>query len=352
MATTAGSLDTETASRFARTGLDNVAREYPNHPAHLLTGPEDLREPHLLHPVFFGSYDWHSAVHQHWMLLRLLRRHPGLPERDRIHAWFDDRMTTSNVATEVDYSEHPARRTFERPYGWAWLLRLAAELTELARSGGPESAVAADRWASALEPLQRTLRDRTLRWLEENPYPHRAGAHANSAYACRLLVEVAAVQGDGELAEAVDVAARRWYLDDRAAPAHFEPSAADFLSPTLVEADLLASLLPTERFATWLDDFLTDPSPLTEPVVVSDRTDPQTVHLDGLNLSRAWCWLRIAAALPGHDPRRAPAADAARAHREASLPHVLGDYVGSHWLPTFAVELLEVQDGGSGRERD
>jgi len=156
-------LDAETAGHLARAGLDNVAREYPHHPGHLLTGLDDLAEPHGLHPVFFGSYDWHSAVHQHWLLLRLLRRHPDLPERKRIHAWFDDRLTTTNVATEVACFDHPARRTFE--------------------------------------------------WLAITPYLHRAGAHANSAYACRLLVEVCQVHDDAELAARIDAAATRWYLD-------------------------------------------------------------------------------------------------------------------------------------------
>ncbi len=336
-------LDRETAMRFARVALENVAREYPNHPGHLLTGPDDLAEPHRLHPVFFGSYDWHSAVHQHWLLLRLLRRHPDLPERERIHAWFDQKVTSDHVAEEVAYLDHPARRSFERPYGWAWLLRLAAEATELARSEG-QHAPAAGRWAAALEPLRADLRERSLEWLAASVDPHRAGAHANSAYACRLFVEVAHVHADHELRAAVDAAATRWYLDDRAAPTRFEPSAADFLSPTLVEADLMASLLPAKRFLRWLDDFLTDPDPLTRAVTVSDRHDPQTVHLDGLNLSRAWCWLRIARALPVDDPRRTLAVDAARAQREASVGHVLDDYVGSHWLPTFAVELLDVED--------
>ncbi len=335
-------LTADTASSYARAGLQNVAREYPNHPGHLLTGPSDLLPPRELHPVFFGSYDWHSAVHQHWMLARLLRRHPELAKGAAIRSWFDAHLTPAAIDTEVAYVDHPARRSFERPYGWAWLLRLEAELTDWGRSTVP-GAEAAGRWARVLAPLQHRLRRRAIAWLRTAPYPHRAGAHANSAYACRLLVEVVDVHGDQELGTAIHLAAERWYLDDRAAPTHFEPSAADFLSPTLVEADLLAAILPAASFRSWFDGFLTDPEPLTRPATVTDRTDPQLVHLDGLNLSRAWCWLRLAAALPGDDPRRRLARDAARTHGEAALPHVLAHYVGSHWLPTFAVELHDVE---------
>lgn len=335
-------LSATTASRYARAGLENVAREYPNHPGHLLTGPSDLLRPHVLHPVFFGSYDWHSSVHQHWMLARLLRQHPDLAEGPAIAAWFDAHLTAAGIDAEVAYVDHPARGSFERPYGWAWLLRLAAELTGWGRSTAP-GAEAASRWAQVLAPLQDRLRQRTMSWLAETPYPHRGGAHANSAYACRLLVEVAHVHGHQHLEASVHRAVERWYLADRVAPTRFEPSAADFLSPTLVEADLVAAVLPATAFRAWFDGFLTDPEPLTRPVTVVDRTDPQVVHLDGLNLSRAWCWLRVAAALPADDPRGRLARDAALAHRQASLPHVLADYVGRHWLPTFAVELHDVE---------
>ncbi len=335
-------LQATTASHYARTGLDNVAREYPNHPGQLLTGPDDLLEPHRRHPLFYGSYDWHSSVHQHWMLVRLLRRHPELPERHAIHAWFDERWTPGAVDTEVAFFEGSPHRTFERPYGWAWLLRLAAELTAWGRST-EKDAPAARRWGEVIEPLRRLLRDRAIEWLARTPYPHRAGAHANSAYAARLLAEAADVHADLRLRSAVEDAATRWYLDDRAAPTRYEPSAADFLSPSLVEVDLMAQVLAPDTYLTWLDGFLTDPEPLLTPAQVVDRTDPHTVHLDGLNLSRAWCWLRLAAALPPTDPRRASARTAAWAHADASLPHVLVDYAGSHWLPTFAVHLADVE---------
>jgi hypothetical protein len=329
-------LDTAVASRYARTGLANVAREYPNHPGHLLTGPGDLVAPSALHPIFFGSYDWHSSVHQHWMLVRLLRRHPGIPEAAAIHAWFDARITEEAVGTEAAYLSDPRRRSWERPYGWAWLLTLAAELRTW-----PEPT--AQGWATTLAPLADVVRERSLDWLASTPYPQRSGTHANSAFACVLLHEAALAVGDDGLRRAVADATLRWYADDAGYPAWLEPSASDFLSPILVEADLLRQRLSAARFSQRLRRLLPDPGPLTTPAVVADRTDPQTVHLDGLNLSRAWCWRRIARSLPLGDELTALAEAAAERHAEAALPAVLtGEYVGEHWLPTFAVYLVDV----------
>ncbi|MFA9443994.1 DUF2891 domain-containing protein [Egicoccus sp. AB-alg6-2] len=331
-------LDPATASRYAATGLANVAREYPNHPMHLLTGPDDLgRAPSQLHPLFFGSNDWHSSVHQHWMLVRLLRRHPDLPEAPAIRDWFTQRCTSEAVAAEVDYLADPARRTWERPYGWAWLLTLAAELR-----AGAATDRDLDRWDATLAPLAETVRERSLEWLRSTVYPQRSGTHANSAFACGLLHDAAVVTNDAPLTAAVGEAALRWYGRDEGYAAGFEPSANDFLSPVLVEADLLRRVLGAGEFAGWLHRLLPDPSPLTRPAVVSDRTDPQTVHLDGLNLSRAWCWAAIGDALPSGDALAELARDAAARHRDAALPEVLGgDYVGEHWLPTFAIYLLD-----------
>jgi hypothetical protein len=329
-------LDAAVASRYAQAGLANVAREYPNHPGHLLTGPDDLVPPSSLHPIFFGSYDWHSSVHQHWMLLRLLRRVPGLPEAGAIHAWFDTRFTDEAVATEAAYLQDPRRRSWERPYGWAWLLTLAAELRTW-----QEPRVRS--WAVTFTPLADVVRGRCLDWLASTPYPQRCGTHANSAFAGVLLHEAALATGDEELRRAVADATDRWYRDDAGYPAWIEPSASDFLSPVLVEADLLRQRLSAARFAQRLRRLLPDPGPLTTPAVVADRTDPQTVHLDGLNLSRAWCWRRIARSLPLGDELAVLAERAAERHAEAALPAVLsGEYVGEHWLPTFAVYLLDV----------
>jgi hypothetical protein len=330
----------EVATRYARAGLANVAQEYPSHPGHLLTGPEDLVAPSVLHPIFFGSYDWHSSVHQHWMLVRLLRLVPALPEADEVAAWFDDRVTEPAVATEAAYLLDPRRRSWERPYGWAWLLTLTAELATW-------DAPAPHRWGATLAPLAEVVRGRCLDWLTTTPYPQRSGTHANSAFACGLLHDAALATGDDELRRAVADATRRWYADDAGYPAWLEPSASDFLSPVLTEADLLRRQLGAAAFADRFRRLVPDPGPLTTPALVTDRTDPQTVHLDGLNLSRAWCWLRIARGLPLGDELTSVAEEAAARHAEAALPAVLtGEYVGEHWLPTFAVYLLDVQEGG------
>jgi hypothetical protein len=337
-------LDATTADAYVRTGLANVAREYPNHPAHLLTGPDDLAPPSDLHPIFYGSYDWHSSVHQHWMLLRLLRRVPDVGGRDDVRRWFDVRLHDRAVTTEAAYLRAPERRAWERPYGWAWLLTLDAELAEAANDGtDPELAADAGRWHRTLRPLAETVRDRGLDWLATTTYPQRGGTHQNSAFACGLLHDAARTLADEQMLAAVAGAAERWYADDAAYPAWLEPSASDFLSPVLTVADLWRRLLPAAAFGDRLRRLLPDPEPLRRPAVVSDRTDPQTVHLDGLNLSRAWCWLGIADALPADDRMREVAWEAAGRHAEASLPSVLtGAYVGEHWLPTFAVRLLDV----------
>jgi hypothetical protein len=327
-------LDRATASRYAAAGLTNVAREYPNHPGHLLTGPDDLAAPSVLHPLFYGSYDWHSSVHQHWMLVRILRRFPELPEAAAIRRWFDERVTHDAATAEAAYLAHPQRRSFERPYGWAWLVTLAAELHTWDDPDG-------DRWADHLAPLTTLVRERSLLWLETTTYPQRSGTHANSAFACVLLGDAAAATSDGDLRDAVDRAATRWYVEDAGYPAWLEPSATDFLSPALVEADLLSRVLSREGFVAWFDRFLPDPASLTVPAVVADRADPHTVHLDGLNLSRAWCWRRLAQVLPPDHAVRPIAGSAAERHADAALPHVLSEeYVGEHWLPTFAVHLL------------
>ncbi|WP_051418750.1 DUF2891 domain-containing protein [Thioalkalivibrio paradoxus] len=328
-------LDAATADAYARAGLANIRREYPNHPGHLLTDSADHCAPSVLHPIFYGSFDWHSSVHQHWMLVRLLRRSPQLEMADAVRSALERQFDAHSAQREAAYFRHPERRSFERPYGWAWLLTLAAEL-EAWGEAVPR------RWAAALQPLTDTVRDRCLAWLDGTRYPQRCGTHGNSAFACGLLLDAAKVFGDVALTEAVRAAASRWYAADAGYPAWIEPSATDFLSPALVEADLMARIMPSDGFPEWLEGFLVAPDVLEEPVVVTERGDPQGVHLDGLNLSRAWCWRRIGAALPAGHRWRPVARRASARHAAASLPAVLsGDYVGEHWLPTFAVYLFE-----------
>lgn len=348
-------LTPDRAAAYLDVALANVARVYPNHPGHLLTSAADLQPPEVLHPVFAGSFDWHSSVHQHWLLVRLLRRAPDLPGAAAARRWFDACWTPDAMATEAAYLAEPARRSFERPYGWAWLMTLAAELTTAGGTGsrttqgtgvdpvppGPP-ATDARRWAAALTPVTEVVRAHCLTWLASSPLPERSGTHASSAFAALLLHDAARATGDTALATAVDAAARRWYADDRDAPTRYEPSATDFLSPTLVSAVLMAEVLPAAQAAPWLAAFLTDPAPLTHPVAVSDPTDPKVVHLDGLNLSRAWCWRRLAAHPACPARLRSDAEVAADRHLDVSLPAtVSGRYVGDHWLSSFAVLALE-----------
>lgn len=330
----AATLTPATASRFATLALAHVTREYPNKLDHVMAGPDDVRSPRALHPIFFGSLDWHSCVHGYWLLATLLRRFPALGEASRIRALFDAQLTEANVAGELAYLRQPYRASFERPYGWAWLLMLACEL---ARHEDAD----ARRWSAAIAPLALAFAERFRHWLPKATYPIRSGAHFNTAFAVALAMEYAATAEDAPLAAALRERAVAWYARDADCQA-WEPSLDDFLSPALMEAECMRRVLPAAELAPWLERFLPrlarrEPATLFRPVLVSDRTDPKIAHLDGLNLSRAWCWRSLAASWPAGDPRRALALEAAEAHLAASLPHVAGDYMGEHWLATFAL---------------
>jgi len=326
-------LTPQLASAFAQIALAHVDREYPNVLVHVLGGPADALTPRALHPIFFGSYDWHSCVHGHWLLARLTRLFPDLPEAPDIAAHFDTAFTAEAVAGELAYLDTPARGGFERPYGWAWLLMLGAELR---RQGA--------RWDAALRPLADAMAGRLAAFLPRADYPVRAGVHSNTAFALALAHEYAEVAGDGDLAALIVAKARAWYAGDADCQA-WEPSGDDFLSPALIEAELMRRVLPPDEFRVWLARFLPraaegDPATLFDPARVSDRGDGKIAHLDGLNFSRAWCWRGIAGfAAPG-DPLRAVARGAADRHLAASLPHVAGDYMGEHWLASFALLAL------------
>lgn len=334
---TAPHLTPELAARFAALALGHVTREYPNKLDHVLRGAGDLRGPRALHPIFYGSFDWHSCVHGYWLLCTLLRTFPALPHAARIRALLDTHLTPANVAGELDYLDGAERATFERPYGWAWLLMLQAELSRHADDDGR-------RRAETLAPLARAFAQRFLRYLPRATYPVRAGTHANSAFALALALEYAGRCRDDLLFGMVRDKARGWFGDD-ADYAPWEPSGEDFLSPALVEAECMRRMLRAPEFAAWLRRFLPrlargEPAALFRPATVSDRTDGRIAHLDGLNLSRAWCFRSLAAALDAGDERRAPLRAAADAHLRASLPHLAADYAGEHWLATFAVLAL------------
>ncbi|MBV8524267.1 MAG: DUF2891 domain-containing protein [Acetobacteraceae bacterium] len=325
------------ASQLARLGLGHVRREYPNKLDHVLTGSKDLIAPHALHPVFFGSFDWHSCVHTYWLLARLLRHYPTLPEADEVRTVFTTSFTEESMSVELAYFARPFSRTFERPYGWAWLLALAAELERHEHE-------AAERWSATLKPLVQAVTQRFLDYLPKATYPIRTGVHSNTAFALALALEYADGCHDG-LATLVRSVGRRWYLDDVDYPA-WEPSGEDFLSPCLIEAECMHRVLPSQEFADWFARFLPrldrqEPRVLFQPVAVSDRSDGRIAHLDGLNLSRAWCWSSLATPLAQSDGRRGLMRDAAARHLAASRQHIAENYMGEHWLATFLLLALE-----------
>lgn len=330
----------QNAAAYARVAIANIGREFPNDLHHTMTAPGDFpSRPRERNPVFYGSFDWHSCVEMHWLLIRLLRAAAGSVPADEIRTTLDRQFGPEAVAAEASYiagPDSPGR------YGWGWALALADEVRSF---DDPD----ARRWSAALRPLADAVTDRFLDWLPKATYPVRYGLHPNTAFALSRSLPHArylAAAGQPSLADAIEAAASRWFGDDAGYPAAWEPSGSDFLSPALTEAELMALLLPADRFATWLAAFLPgigrgEPATLFEPAFVSDSSDGQIAHLHGLNASRAWCWRRIAESLPAGDQRIEPALAAARQHAEAALPHVVGDhYMVEHWLAAYAVLLL------------
>lgn len=316
------------AGRFAGLALACVQREYPNKIAHVLQGRADARTPRELTPAFYGCFDWHSAVHGHWLLARLARSFPAATWAPSARQALAENLTPENVAAELAYLRGKDRATFERPYGLAWLLQLSAELHEW---DDPQ----ARGWAKVLEPLEAEVAARFLGWLPKLSHPQRTGEHSQTAFALGLVLDWARSRGRADVAELVAARAQAYFAGDRACPLAYEPGGEDFLSPCLAEADLLRRVLPAAAYASWLRGFL--PEHGLAPAVPTDRTDGKLAHLDGLNLSRAWMLEGIATALPAADPRRAKLLAQARAHAEAGLAAVTGaHYEGGHWLGSFA----------------
>ena len=330
-------LTEQLASHFAQTALGHVQREWPNKLDHVLAGPDDVRGPRALHPVFFGSFDWHSCVHGYWLLARIYRRFPHLPESVRIRELFDAQLAPEKIAGEVAYLARAEARGFERPYGWAWALMLAGELT---RHESAEGMI----WNKNFAPLANAFEARFAAWLPLATYPIRAGVHSNTAFALLLALDYGGVAGIDVFAGLLRETAVAWYANDASCQA-WEPCGDDFLSPALIEAACMRAVLGRKAFAPWVARFLPslsrgEPATLFEPAFVSDRTDGKIAHLDGLNLSRAWCWQLIADAV--EDPAARARIDQTIArHLESALPHVTGDYMGEHWLASFALLALE-----------
>jgi len=335
------SLLRERAAAYTAVALESVTREYPVSALFVATGPGPYPTHRELHPAFFGCYDWHSCVEMEWAVVRLLRLFPEqvpAAARDTLNAL----LTPEHIAADVAYFSAPHHRSFERPYGWGWLLTLTHEV---AARDDPDAA----RWGAALAPLADLLATNLIAWLPLLTYPQRTGLHPNTAFALSRAWDFAtqrAERGDDGLLAAIQEAARRLFAGDTDYPAHYEPSGADFLSPALTEAELMSRVLSETEFAGWLGRFLPGisaarPEALFQPALVSDATDGQIAHLEGLNLSRAWAFTAIAARLPADDPRVPPLQVAAARHAEASLPHVSGgDYMTEHWLAAYATLLL------------
>lgn len=320
------------AARFARLALDCVHKEYPNKIAHSLGSDADVQPPRLLTPAFYGCYDWHSSVHGHWLLVRLARLFPQAvfaPEARRAVA---QSLTPSNVAQEVKYLNADGRNTFERPYGLAWLLQLAAELREW---DDPQ----AREWSATLRPLEQAAIARISGWLPKLEHPIRTGEHNNTAFGIGLMLDYGRVAANPEFGKLLESRARDYFLKDTACPLAYEPSGEDFLSPCLAEADAMRRVLPQAEFAAWFSAFL--PRVDLEPTRVADVTDGKLYHLAGLNLSRAWMLAGIVSRLPAGDARRGPLNALADRLKQAGLDSIKGEhYEGGHWLGSFAVYLV------------
>ena len=331
-------LNIQQAEAFARMPLTYLRQEYPNHIMHNLKDEHDVLSPRAMHPVFYGCYDWHSAVHGYWLLLRCIRLYPELPAYGDIGAIFDEHFTPELMKRETAYFLVDHRAPFERPYGFGWILALDQEL---AQSNHPR----ASAWRAAMAPLTAEIRRRLLDYISKLTYPIRVGTHFNTAFALALSLDQARHIQDGELETAIVDASKRYYANDTDYPAHYEPGGDEYISGALTEALLMTKVLPAGGFQPWFNNYLpriADIRQIMQPAHVSDRTDPKIAHLDGLNLSRAWCLKHILRNLHADHPARAAIGAAAERHIAVSLDHVVGShYSGGHWLATFALLALE-----------
>jgi hypothetical protein len=324
--------------RFARLALSCIHREYPNKISHLMNSAADAGTPSQLFPAFYGCFDWHSSVHGHWLLVRLVNTDPETPYRAAILAALSQSFTSENIAGELAYFQAPDRASFERPYGTAWFLQL---MTELRQADFAEAA----GWVETLQPLESFIRSQTMDWLTKLVYPIRIGTHNQTAFAFGLMLDWADQTGDTEFREAIAAKALAFHAGDTNCPLAYEPSGEDFLSPCLMEADLMRRVMAPEAYSGWLAAFLPQvpqdgSADWLAPGIVLDATDGKLVHLDGVNLSRAWAMEGIASALPEGDSRIPALLAAAAVHKETGLASVTdAHYSGSHWLASFATYL-------------
>lgn len=332
-------LDPEKASKFAAMAMTCIEKEYPNKPSHVMNKKKDVLGPRAQHPAFYGCFDWHSAVHGHWMLVRLLKTFPKLPEAAEIRNALRRNLTAANISREVQYLARPGSESFERTYGWAWLLKLVEELYNWDDPDGKT-------WLKNLAPLETAVVKMYIEFLPKQAYAIRTGVHPNTAFGLAFALDYARTAKSKQLEEVLIERSYFYYYRDKDCPAGWEPGGEDFFSPCLMEAWLMQRVLKPEEFVRWFHAFLPQmkegkPWSLTDPAVVTDRSDGKLVHLDGLNLSRAWCMKRIAGALPEGDNARGHLLKAVRLHAKDALSNIhSGDYAGEHWLASFATYLL------------
>lgn len=338
----------EQASGFVKLAMAGIDREYPNKTGHVTTGADDLKSPREMHPVFYGHFDWHSSVHGHWTLVKLMKEFPDAPFAAEVRTVLDQRFTKEALEKETAYFQQKDNKSFERMYGWAWLLRLAQELRGL--EGDP----VAGQWSARLKPLESEIVGLAKGYLPKLDWPVRCGFHPESSFPLGQMIDYARAVKDEEFEKLLMEKARAFYGKDRNYPTAYEPSGNDFFSPGLNVADLMRRVMPAEEYGKWLEDYFPDLAKgqagnLLTPVTVSDPTDGHLIHLAGLNLNRAWTMRGIASVLAEGDPRKKVLLDAAAKHAEAGLSMVsTGHYEGEHWLGSFAVYLLSGTGTGSG----
>lgn len=332
-------LNAEQVENLARLALKGLDQEFPNKPSVVLAGPESLVSPRQMFPAFYGCFDWHSSIHGHWMLVRLIRNYPDHPLVPEIRSRLDTHLSAENLSAEGTFFSQPHNKSFERMYGWAWAFRLVDELESWDDAQGK-------KWRDNLRPLETVLRNRVMEYLPLLEWPIRTGVHPDSGFALGQILDYARTTGDSELEALIKSRAEAYYGLDRDYPAQYEPSGEDFFSSGLNEADLMRRVYAPDQFRKWLDSFMPELGRSSEfrlhsPVKVSDVTDGKLVHLAGLNFSRAWCLQSIAGSLPADDPRREVLQKAASDHSRAGFEYVFsGHYEGEHWLGTFAVYVL------------
>ncbi|HXH74248.1 MAG TPA: DUF2891 domain-containing protein [Bacteriovoracaceae bacterium] len=327
------------ALAFSALPMKCLLREYPNKMDHVMNNAGEVLSPRTLHPAFYGCFDWHSSVHGHWMLVKLLRTEPQLPNAKEIRKLLNQTLTSENIQVEVKYLQAEGRKSFERTYGWAWLLKLAAELHGWDDPDGK-------RWNEALKPLASAMSLRYIDFMPRQTYPIRTGVHPNTAFGLSFALDYSRAVKDEKLEQLIIERSKTYFLKDKEIPVQLEPGGEDFFSPSLMEASLMRRVLNQKDFTQWTTKFFSNfeskkLAPILTPAIVSDRTDPKLAHLDGLNLSRAWCMKEIASALPKGSPGEKLFSHAAEEHAKVALPAVAsGHYEGDHWLASFAIYLL------------